>query len=374
MELAVKNSYFLFNNDLYFQLEGVGMGLPLGPTFANTFMCYHEKKWIQDCPSSFKPILYRRYIDDCFVLFNKKENAEHFLDYINNKHSNIKFTSEVEIENKISFLDIQIERDNDEFVTSVFRKKTFSGLASSYFGFVSRCFKISPVKTLIYRAFNISSKLSCFDREIQFLRNYFCDNGYTSKLFNNLQKQVLNKIYNVRNVNSCYDVKKLQSYFKFEYFGPQSEKLKIDLDKLILKYFPYIDAKLIFINNFKTGNFFKFKDVLPKCCENSVVYQYCCASCGVSYVGSTIRALHCRVQQHAGRSFRTGQHLSSPDYSVIRDHCQNCNGSILLKDFSIIGRNNESEINLRILETLFIKSLKPGLNQSNSAVNLFINN
>ena len=34
LETAVLNSYFLFNGELFKQIDGVGMGLPLGPTFA----------------------------------------------------------------------------------------------------------------------------------------------------------------------------------------------------------------------------------------------------------------------------------------------------------------------------------------------------
>ena len=45
------------------------MGTPLGPTLANVFLCYHEKGWPQNCPSEFKPVIYRRYVDDTFLLF-----------------------------------------------------------------------------------------------------------------------------------------------------------------------------------------------------------------------------------------------------------------------------------------------------------------
>ena len=38
LELAVTNSFFLFNVRLYRQVEGLGMGLPAAPTFANIFM------------------------------------------------------------------------------------------------------------------------------------------------------------------------------------------------------------------------------------------------------------------------------------------------------------------------------------------------
>ena len=42
LELSVLNCFFLFNGKLYKQIEGVGMGLPLGPTFVNIFMCFLE--------------------------------------------------------------------------------------------------------------------------------------------------------------------------------------------------------------------------------------------------------------------------------------------------------------------------------------------
>ena len=50
------------------------MGLPLGPTFANIFMYFHES-WLADCSFDFRPILYKRYIDDAFMLFKNKEQA-----------------------------------------------------------------------------------------------------------------------------------------------------------------------------------------------------------------------------------------------------------------------------------------------------------
>ena len=37
-KLAVTNSFFLFNGRLYGQVEGLGMGLPAAPTFANIFL------------------------------------------------------------------------------------------------------------------------------------------------------------------------------------------------------------------------------------------------------------------------------------------------------------------------------------------------
>ena len=50
------------------------MGSPLGPTLAHAFLCHCEKNWLNECPSQFKPVVYRRYVDNIFVLFKSKEN------------------------------------------------------------------------------------------------------------------------------------------------------------------------------------------------------------------------------------------------------------------------------------------------------------
>ena len=43
LELATKNSFFMFNGNLYQQIDGVAMGSPLGPTLANSFLCQSRK-------------------------------------------------------------------------------------------------------------------------------------------------------------------------------------------------------------------------------------------------------------------------------------------------------------------------------------------
>ena len=44
------------------------------PTLANVFLCYHEKIWLQNCLSKFKPVVYRRYVDDTFLLFRSEHH------------------------------------------------------------------------------------------------------------------------------------------------------------------------------------------------------------------------------------------------------------------------------------------------------------
>ncbi len=96
--MTVKNCHFLFDGKLYHQKDGVAIGSPLGPLFANIFLSFHFPviSWLTDCPHTFKPMFYRCYVDDCFLIFQSREEVVPFLDYLNSKHPNIQFTHELE--------------------------------------------------------------------------------------------------------------------------------------------------------------------------------------------------------------------------------------------------------------------------------------
>ena len=50
LTLAVQSLCFIFNDIYYKQIDGVAMGSPLGPTFANLFLVSYEHKWLENCP------------------------------------------------------------------------------------------------------------------------------------------------------------------------------------------------------------------------------------------------------------------------------------------------------------------------------------
>ena len=109
-------SFFTFDNEYYSQLDGVAMGSPLGPTLAITFFCHFEKQWLSDCLQDFCPNIYRRYVDDIFVTFNSYEHLKKFVEYMNTKHPNIKFTFKHEHNKSFSFLDVKICWENNSLL------------------------------------------------------------------------------------------------------------------------------------------------------------------------------------------------------------------------------------------------------------------
>ena len=129
--MTTEESYFIFNGLLYKQIDGVAMGSPLGPSLANTFMSYHEKNWLNNCPQGLKPLFYRRCVDDIFILLKSNDHLKYFQDFLNSCHINISFSMETEKENKLSFLDVDITREQGKSTTTIYRKTTFSGIYSS---------------------------------------------------------------------------------------------------------------------------------------------------------------------------------------------------------------------------------------------------
>ena len=64
---AVKNNHFIFNGQLWDQLDGDAMGSPLGPALANIFMSNLETRYLDECPLEFKPVFYRLILTILFV-------------------------------------------------------------------------------------------------------------------------------------------------------------------------------------------------------------------------------------------------------------------------------------------------------------------
>ena len=183
------------------------MGSPLGPTLANMFLCHFEEQWMSDCPIDYKPISYRRYVDDTFLLFSSELHVTKFLNYMNSKQRNIKFTVKREENNSLSFLDIKIFRDYGKFQTSVYRKPTFSGVLTNFERFLPISYKYNLVSTLLCRGFMIYSSYRTLHFEILKLKQIFRSKGYPKNFVDRCIKMYLDKVF-IKHANICIVPKK----------------------------------------------------------------------------------------------------------------------------------------------------------------------
>ena len=172
------------------------MGSPLDPTLANAFLFHYEKEWLYSCPVEFKANLYKRYIDDTFVMFQFRNHVKMFVDYMNTKHPNVRFPFEIENGNSFSFLDINNIRNIDKraFETSVYRKSTFSGAFTNFKSFIPMTYKIGLLENMLFCCFSISTFYEKFHKEIVNLKEIFKQNSCPEK-FDRFIKNFLNKLH-----------------------------------------------------------------------------------------------------------------------------------------------------------------------------------
>ena len=195
MSLATKESYYTFNEIFYKQIDGVAMGSPLGPTDANAFFCFYEKMWLKQCPDKFKPVYYRRHVDDIFVLFNLRDHLIKFRDYLNKYHPNMKFSFEKKKNGNFSFLDVEVSREGNKFATAVYRKPTFSGVYTHFDSFLPTTYKFSMIYTSVFKCFLICFNWTNFHNELVFLKDIYLKNGYPVSFIDKCFKTFLDRLY-----------------------------------------------------------------------------------------------------------------------------------------------------------------------------------
>ena len=160
--------YFFFISHyilLFNQVDRVAIVSPLGPTLANSFLCHYEKEW-------------------------------------NKQYKCLKLTFEAENENSLSFLDIKITRNNQQFKTSVYRKPTFSGVITHYESYLDQIYKISLNYTLLFPCFSIYFDYTLFHLGVENLREILKKNICPSGIIEQSTKSFLNKLHVPKKSNS----------------------------------------------------------------------------------------------------------------------------------------------------------------------------
>ena len=188
MKTATTSVEFSFNNIMFRQIDGVAMGSPLDPALANIFVGYYESKLFNEIS---KPTVYCRYVDDTFSLFHKETEFQKFLNCLNLLHLSLKFTNEIETHNSLPFLDALVTKSNNKFITSVYRKPTFTGQYIHWKSFGPKQRKTNLINTLTHRALKICSK-STLKHELENIRSILAQNCYPEFLIDSrISKKLL---------------------------------------------------------------------------------------------------------------------------------------------------------------------------------------
>ena len=302
----------------YSQLDGVAMGSSIGLTLAKVFLCHFEKQWLSDCPQDFCPNIYRRYADDIFVTFNSYEQLKKFVEYMNTKHPNIKFTFEHEHNNSFSFLDVKICRENNKLTTSVYKNPTFSGVFTNFKSFIPTVYKFDLVCTLLHCCFNITSSYENFHNEINALKQILKLNEYPTQFIDRCIKQFLQKLYVTKAIQDTVNKKQLLTVLPF--LGGQSFLVRKRLQSCIRNTIPYCSLRIVFQSKTRRSSLFRFKDIIPKEISSHLEYKFTCSCCNATYYGESERHFFVGASEHLDMTPLTGKRVRNPKKSAIFDH------------------------------------------------------
>ena len=355
------------------------MGSPLGALFANIFMCELENNVIPKLGESI--LSWTRYVDDTFG-YIKIDKLEMVKRKLNEFHPNIKFTHELENDGVIPFLDVKIKRnENEEIETSVYRKETNTDIYMNWHSHAPSSWKVATLKSLIRRAFLISSKAETLESELSHLTDTFCDkNDYPRKLVeeiikNERQSQQAKNRQNVEE-NSEEDEEVVEEEkpavvsLNLPYAGDKGEKLVTNLRKYISKVVNK-EKKVVTMNAVykakRLGSNFNIKDKISFEHQHNVVYHAKCPNkrCTSHYTGETRCRIGKRGDQHKGKDKKS---------HIFRHGQKTKHKKVDLKDFKILGKGYRSNFTRKISEALFIKKLKPDLNVQKESYKLMLFN
>ena len=108
---------------------------------------------------------------------------------LNAFHKSIKFTYELEINKKISFLDVLLIRKNDTLETTIYRKSTNNGVYLHWDSFAPKNWKRSTLRSILTRPYKICSTKELLDEELKRIEREFIKiNRYPEWIVNQLQE------------------------------------------------------------------------------------------------------------------------------------------------------------------------------------------
>ena len=262
LSFTLKQNHFLFDGKVYNQVDGVAMGSPLGPVMANIFMCELERKALEQYNGTL-PSLYRRYVDDTFLVFNTSSDMLSFFKWMNKQHPSITFTKEEEQDNKLSFLDV-----------------------------------------LLTRTWKLCSSYVLFHSEILFVKELLMSNGYPANFIDSIVHRFLSKQFSNTDVMQPYGPHKRRVYLCLPYVGElATNKCARQIRRLIAKIAPCVELRLVFRAAQKLSCLTRLKSKLNVLSRSGVVYQISCSQCEAFYVGKTKRRLEQRIQEHSQQGY-----------------------------------------------------------------------
>lgn len=347
LEFCLKdNNYLKFDTKIYHQTFGMPMGNPLSPTIADIILDSLLKTKINELQEQNINIKFIvKYVDDILAIIYKKD-IDIILNTLNNYHDKLKFTTELEKNNSLPYLDINLHRVNNKIVFNWYTKPTWSGRMMNFHSTQPLQQKINTANNLIKKVLTISDKRFHKDNLTK-ITDVLTKNGYPHYLIKNLlhktqhQKQQTLQTSNVQSGNS-------KRYYSISYIP------NLTNNKILQQTINNNNVTFAHKTNQSLNQIFtRTKAPIQKEEQQNVVYEISCngqkdENCELVYIGTTKRALGTRIAEH--RTDAKNKKLST----ALSQHLIESGHTADLENVKIIDRENKTNKRMT-LESLRIQ-------------------
>ena len=191
LEMVLTMNNFKFNGVNFLQTGGTAMGTKVAPSYAVNYMGAFEKMHVYT--HSHQSLLYLRYIDDIFMLWQHgAAELDRFITHMNTCSEHIKFTTEQSTE-EIAFLDTLVRIQGSSLSTDLHTKPTDS---HNYLYYDSehpqRCKDSIPYSQFLRIRTICTSKVD-FDKHVIELASHFLRRKYPLALLQEAAALARNK-------------------------------------------------------------------------------------------------------------------------------------------------------------------------------------
>lgn len=188
LDIVLKHNIFEFDGKMYHQGQGTAIGTRVAPSYANLFMSDFEQNFLKTYHT--QPILWRRFIDDIFVVWpGPPDTVDQLLEDLNSAHNTIKFTAKTST-SKAVFLDLVVYK-GPRFTSSnkLDTRPHFKDTNKFQYLHFSSCHPRSTFTGIargeLTRMLRASSDETTFNKSARFIISKLRARGYPAALLNN---------------------------------------------------------------------------------------------------------------------------------------------------------------------------------------------
>ena len=288
IQICTEETHFKdFEGNIWTQTDGTAMGKSISGDITGIFMESYEEEFVFNPNNNkFIPAFWKREVDDVYCLWQYgQDNIQNFLDYLNSRHSRIKWTIEVEKEGILPFVDLSLCRRAYRISAGIYRKASHTLKYSTFSSNRPRAEQLGIVKSMLNRAYNLCDEGEPLVREVKLLNDAFIANGYHPK--------------DVDRIISTYEHQKRD----------KNEEAKNRCDTICIPYVQGVSdilrkqlakegVNLIFKKGRTLRQFLFNGEPKKSTRKKNVCYRVPCLNCSYCYIGETSQWWDEREKQH----------------------------------------------------------------------------